>query len=1071
MKTCTTFILMSILLMVSGLAGTGYAEEAFNILFIGNSFTFQGPIPDLVKNIASDAGYAVPIVKNVSVGGKSLGFHRNNQNTLDAIDQAGWDYVVLQEYSTKATDNAGDPAGFKVDATFLYDRIKKSSPKAHVILYQTWARHEKHSFYKDTFKSRDQMQTQIIKHYRDCANNYIPTHSMSFDKTDVQVAPVGQAWDMNYHGRNLLLHAEDLYHAGNTGQYLNAMVIYATIYQRSVEGLASQLGVSPKDAAYLQGICDSVTGKAMESEIDELLGQMTLAEKVKLLNGDESGFNAQGLERLGIPRIRTADGPVGVRGSEATAFPSSVNLAASWDVNLARRYGQMLAEETKAKGKHVILGPCICIHRFPLSGRNFENYGEDPFLTSRIAVSYIEGVQGQGVIATAKHFAVNDQEWERHNVDVLVDERALREIHLPAFEYAVKEADVYAVMCAYNVINGHHASENKHLLSEILKDEWGFDGVLMSDWRSVYSTVEAANHGLDLEMPHAKWFGEKLLEAVKAGRVSEATINDKVRRLLRVRFKGEIFKNPDLKENPQVIRSDLHREFALEAAQKSMVLLKNKGVLPLGQASLQKIAVIGPNAKIARTGGGGSSLVKPWRVVTPYDGIVNGVEGHVEVCFAVGTDDELGFMKPIPSQCLRVGGSQNNGLQGEYYNNTSFQGKPDLVRLDKEIDFSYEKNTPAEGINCDNFSVCWTGTLIPRESGRHVLGIASDDGSKLYLDDKIVIDNSGNHAETLKTCEMKFIANKPYSIRLEYSEATGDAAMKLVWIEPGMFTLIKDKKLTEAIALAKESDVAIVCVGNNAKQEQESIDLPSFKMAGEQDRIVQAIAAVNPRTIVVLSGGTPVDTSAWLGDVEGLILAMYPGQEGGQALADILFGRVNPSGKLPFSYIQSRSETYAFDGYQDPSLKMPYHEGVFVGYRYYDTKGIDPLYEFGYGLSYTTFEYSGLEIEKIGTLDYLVSATIKNTGGKAGAEIVQLYISPPESKVQRPVKELKAFAKVSLEAGESKMIHMTLNPRSFQYYDVQAKDWAFDAGRYEILLGASSRDIRQRKEIEIQQTY
>ena len=802
---------------------------------------------------------------------------------------------------------------------------------------------------------------------------------------------------------------------------------------------------------------------AMEKKIDSLLSQLTLAEKIRMLSGDETGFNSQGVERLGIPKLRMTDGPVGVRQDAATAFPVSINLAASWDTDLARRYGIALAEETRAKGRNVILGPCICIHRLPLGGRNFESYGEDPFLTSRIAVNYIQGVQSRDVIATAKHYAVNDQEWERNNVDILIDERALREIHLPAFEYAVREAGVNAIMSSYNLVNGQHASENKHLLTDILKNEWGFQGVVMSDWVSVYSTEQAANNGLDIEMPTAVWFGDKLLAAVEAGKVSEAIIDDKIRRHLRVRFKAGVFDNPNPKPDESVIRSKAHQAFAREVAQKSMILLKNEKVLPLDRSALKKIAVIGPNANIARTGGGGSSMVRPWHVVSPIEGIQALAGDTIEVAFAQGTDVGLDGFEPIPSACLKTPDSKNNGLLGEYYNR--FEERPALVRVDAKINFSYGSQSPAEGIGADSFSICWTGQLVPQETGAYLLGVASDDGSMLYLDDKLVIDNGGNHGEVLKVCDMNLVAGKAYPIRLKFTEHTGEASVKLVWKAPEMAA--KDMNLTEAITLAKKSDVAVVCVGNTYRRESEGIDVSDFAMENKQDKLVKAIAAVNPRTVVVLNGGTPIYLGQWLDEVEGVIAALYPGQEGGAALADILFGDVNPSGKLPFSYVQKKSETYAFDGYRDPSLKMPYKEGVFVGYRYYDKHDVNPLFEFGYGLSYTTFAYSGLGVQQTGELAYTVTATIKNTGKAAGEEVVQLYVSPPKSKVDRPVKELKGFAKVSLEPGESKTVEMKLTPRSFQYYDVDAKDWVAEPGTYEIRVGASSRDIKLKQAIEL----
>ena len=392
----------------------------------------------------------------------------------------------------------------------------------------------------------------------------------------------------------------------------------------------------------------------VETRVEDLLQQMTPQEKITLLGGDETGFNACGVERLGIPPIRMTDGPVGVRTGAATAFPVSINMAASWDTGLIHRYGVALGEETKAKGKNCILGPCVGIHRFPLNGRNFESFGEDPFLSSRMAVSVVQGVQSQHVIATVKHFACNDQEWERNHYDVQVDERTLREIHLPAFEAAVKEGQVLAVMSAYNIVNGAHCSENRHLLTDILKNDWGFPGIVMSDWVSVYSAVGAANAGLDLEMPHPVWFKDRLLAAVQDGRVSEAVIDDKVRRQLRVRFLAGLFDNPAPAEDESIIRSESHRNLALEMARKSIVLLKNDRLLPLARERIKTIALIGPHAKTARTGGGGSSMVQPWETVSPYEGVAALLGNQVKIAYAEGTHIDPIRPVPLPSKYLRT---------------------------------------------------------------------------------------------------------------------------------------------------------------------------------------------------------------------------------------------------------------------------------------------------------------------------------------------------------------------------------------------------------------------------------
>jgi beta-glucosidase len=805
----------------------------------------------------------------------------------------------------------------------------------------------------------------------------------------------------------------------------------------------------------------------VETRIDDLLPRLTLAEKITMLSGDKTGFNANGVERLGIPPIRTTDGPVGIRTGAATAWPASVNMAASWDTNLIYHYGIALAEEARAKGKNCILGPCVGIHRFPLNGRNFESFGEDPFLSGRMAVSYIQGVQSRNVIATVKHFACNDQEWERNRADSLVDERALREIHLPAFEAAVTEGKVRAVMSAYNLVNGQHCSENKHLLTDILKGDWGFQGIVMSDWVSVHSAAAAATNGLDLEMPKPIWFGAKLLEAIQSGQVSEQTIDDKIRRLLRVRFETGLFENPSPKPDESVVRSAAHRDLALAMAQKSIVLLKNDGLLPLSQDKLKTIAFIGPAANAARIGGGGSSGIRPWEQVSPVAGMKKLLGDRVKIQFAEGVNIDPVKAITVASEFLLTPDGTNHGLLGEYFGNPDFKGNPLFTRVDPKIDFEWTNSiSPDPRLELTDYSIRWTGKLVPPLTQKYYLTITSDDGSRLYLNGKKVVDNWGDHGMSQKSCALNLEAGKAYDVRIEFYQGGGDAGMRFGWRDPRDHT--PDPTIAEAVATARGADAVVLCVGNTSDTEGEGSDVADFNMTGKQDELVRSVLQANSNTVVVVWGGVPVLMKPWLPEAKAVVAALYPGQEGGTALAQILTGEINPSGKLPFSYIQERSEAPEFASYKDPGLKVNYSEGVFVGYRYYDQNKIEPLFPFGHGLSYTTFKYKNLRIKKTGPAACQVEFDVKNTGPVAGAETAQLYVGPRRPPVPRPVRELKGFAKIQLAPGETKTIAIPLGERAFEFFDTKKNQWTLAPGTFDVFIGASSRDLRLSQAVKIQ---
>lgn len=805
---------------------------------------------------------------------------------------------------------------------------------------------------------------------------------------------------------------------------------------------------------------------AIEDRVEDLLIQLTLDEKIDQIVGDSAtGFDTKYNGRLSIPGFKMSDGPVGVRWNRATAFPSGVSLAATWDTAIAKLYGEALAKETLAKGRNLLLGPCVNIHRFPAGGRNFESFGEDPFLTSRIAVNYIKGMQDNGTIACIKHYALNNQEWQRTELDVQVDERTMHEIYLPSFEAAVKEAGVYTVMSAYNKVNGWWCSENDVLLNQILKDEWGFRGIVISDWVSTHNTVNTANNGLDVEMPHPQmWTKEQLKAAIQSGQVSEDTINEKVRRILRVKFEAGLFDNPSSKPDTSIFHNDAHKTLARDIAVNSMVLLKNNSVLPLDGNKLKKIAVIGPLSKNSPSGGGGSSHVSPYYNISPFDGISEYLKDKAEIAWALGSVLPLTPVIPVPEDFLRTDGK--TGLKAEFFNNKELSGNPVAQRIDPMVDFSWNDKAPVAELGRDNYSIRWSGTLKAPETREFTFFTSSDDGVRLYIDNKLILENWSDHGTTIDSGKIQLTSGQEYAIKLEYYENGGSEIIQFGWDYKS--SKQRDNLLAEAVFLAKSSDAVILVVGTTEYIESEGYDRTGgLKLLAGQDELISAVAAANPRTIVIMYSGTPVLIDKWINKVPAMVQAFFPGQEGGNAISRLLFGEENFSAKLPFSYIASVDQSPAYKGYMDPSLATPYHEGIYVGYRYLEKNNLNPSFPFGYGLSYTTFEYSDMKINKVGDFQYEVSFAIKNTGQKVGKEVAQIYIASAGSKVERPVKELKGFSKVSLKPGEQQTVTIKLNKRSFSYYDPSKKEWVAEPGVYKVLVGASSIDIKLYGDVKL----
>jgi beta-glucosidase len=793
---------------------------------------------------------------------------------------------------------------------------------------------------------------------------------------------------------------------------------------------------------------------------------MTLEEKIDYIGGLNQ-FYIRAIPRLGVPELKMADGPLGVRNyGPSTAYPAGINTAASWDTDLANRIGGTMGKDARARGVHFLLGPGMNIHRAPMSGRNFEYFGEDPFLAAQTAVAEIKGIQSQGVIATAKHFMGNDEEWDRHRISSDMDERTMREIYLPAFEAAVREAHVGAIMDSYNFVNGVHMTQNGYLNDQIAKQEWGFRGIIMSDWNATYNGVAAALGGLDLEMPSGKLMNRlTLLPAVREGKVLESVIDDKVRRILRTAMEFGFFDRQQTDSSVPLANPE-SAATALQAALGGMVLLKNEGVLPLDMAKLKSVAVIGPTANPAVTGGGGSSRVRPLAAVSFLDGIRNYAGSGLTITYASGI--------PIASETFATtrfttgpdGGQL--GLAGEYFNNQDLQGPPALVRRDERINFRWGYGSYVDGGPDDHFSARWTGYYTPDASGEYTFYVSANDGFRLYVDDKPLLDRWRVSSETLTTAILSLEGGKHYRIRLEYFEAMGQASIGLgIRLEAG-------RALREAKETAAKADAVILCVGFDQSTESEGSDR-TFALPAGQDDLVRAILAANKKVVVVLIAGGNVDMNGWIDSTPALLHSWYPGQEGGRALAQILFGEVSPSGKLPISMERRWEDNATYDSYYDPAIGVKqsgdardmsgaihghivYKEGIYLGYRHFDKTGIKPLFPFGHGLSYTTFRYNNLKISPASNAEepVVVSFDLTNTGKREGAEVAEVYVSDLHSKVDRPVKELKGFAKVNLKPSETRRVTVALNHRAFSYYDVNGKQWKVDPGNFGILVGGSS---------------
>lgn len=831
------------------------------------------------------------------------------------------------------------------------------------------------------------------------------------------------------------------------------------------------------------------TSAALEARAHDLVSRLTLEEKVGLMAGS-AAFTLEGVERLGVPRIRVADGPTGVRSNEgepATVFPVGVAMAATWNPEIAREVGAAIGREALALDNHVILAPTINIVRTPLWGRNFETYAEDPFLAGQLGAAFVAGLQGEGVGASLKHYAVNNQEENRMTVSVEADERTLREIYLAAFEHVVKTANPWTVMASYNKVAGVYATENRRLMVDILKDEWGYDGVVVSDWGAVHSTAAAANGGTDLEMPGpAQWFGDKLAAAVRAGEVAEAQINDAALRMCRLILRTGALDGGAAKQGE--IRTQRHRRIAEQAALEAVVLLRNEGdLLPLEPSQLKRLAVVGPNADARRIQGGGSSQVRTDRRVSLLSAITERLAGRAEVLHADGGDSEPVPPAARPAMFSPEEARGQAGLLCEYFESADMSGDPTLARPERQLGKLVSHNMGG-GQPASYAAFRWSGWFWPERDGRHELSIRGPGEMRVWLDGKPLIDAStsgepdrldlGGGAAPRKTAAVELAAGRGYPIKVEYVRALPSRAEQtagegapagLAWEYVSLGVRAPRGGIAEAAELAASCDAAVVVIGAASISEGEGYDRTSLELPGDQNALVEAVLAANPRTVVVLVNGAPY-TLPWIDHVPAVLEGWLGGEAGPDAVARILLGEAEPSGRLPVTFPAALQDTPAHAFYPGGE-SVTYGEGLRVGYRHFDAFNEPPLFPFGFGLTYTRFAYSNVEAPETARAgeSVVVSFTLKNVGERPGKETAQLYVRPRGPSVDRPVKELKGFAKVELQPSQSREVRIVLDARAFAFYDPQRREWVVEAGAYDLLIGGSAADIELQATVRLEE--
>ena len=787
--------------------------------------------------------------------------------------------------------------------------------------------------------------------------------------------------------------------------------------------------------------------------------QMTLDEKIAYIAGYKSWY-VRAIDRLGLPAVRMADGPQGVRNNtKSTLYPSGVAAAATWDADLIQQMGVSLGKDARARGVHILLGPGANIYRSPLCGRNFEYFGEDPFLAGEIATAYIKGVQSMGVMACIKHFAGNNQEWARHSVSSDIDERTLNEIYFPAFEKAVKEGNVATIMTSYNLLNGVHASESKYLNQEVLRDWWGFGGFVMSDWTSCYSPVNVSRWGVDLEMPRAQCQKPELIkQLVLQGVIDERALDAKCQNIIQTIFAFEFDKRPQLdksypENNPEC------DAVAHQLSRGAVVMLKNDNFLPFKKG---KVVVCGPNADKIVTGGG-SGFVTPLLSCSVAEGMAT-IDKKIKSTF-VSMDDNH---KPTPGVVYADKEMTKRGIAAEYYTNPELKGEPSQRFITDKV--GIDDNKFGAHNDMTNVSTCHTFYYKPEKDESYHFTVCTNDGYRCFLNDKPIMQNrwhTSSGQEGYMLLEMK--AGETYKFELQHQNLGGSIYADMVFES----TDLKESKSADVI---KAADCVVVCLGHSNRTEKENYDR-TFELPRGQVEYLDMILKYNKNVVVVLNGGGAVEMASWIHKVKAVLMAWYPGQQGGLAVSEIITGKISPSGKLPISIETKLEDNPSAANYHEnvdrvrshsinPHARVEYREGIFMGYRGYEKTGVKPLFPFGYGLSYTTFDYSNLDIKAEGS-EFVVSFDVKNTGKVAGAEVAQVYVGDDVCSLVRPAKELKGFDKVYLKAGETKRVSVRLDDEAFRFFDPIKRKFVVEPGAFSVYVGASSADIRLNGKLEI----
>ena len=807
--------------------------------------------------------------------------------------------------------------------------------------------------------------------------------------------------------------------------------------------------------------------------IDQIIATLTLDEKVSLLSGFNSWYTNK-IEKKNIPSIKMSDGPNGVRGDSnsgksSACFPCAISIGSTWDLKLIKDIGIALGEEAQAKDVDVLLGPTINIHRHPLGGRHFESFSEDPFLTGKIATNYVQGVQSKNVAACLKHFVGNDTEYERHSISSNIDAQTLREIYLLPFEMGIKEGNAKVVMSAYNKLNNIFCSSHQDLLIKILKEEWGFDGYVVSDWGAALETIENANGGLDLEMPGpSNVWGKALIDAVKSSEVSEKLIDDKVKRILSVAEFSNRFQKPQIKAE-QAIDQPKHRLLLRKAAADGMVLLKNEGSLPL-KKNIKKLAVIGPNALEAQIIGGGSASLRPHYQIHPLEAVQERLGHETEILYSKGCHTHK-YLPKINEELME----EKEGFLVEYFDGNQFD-----KNLILEEHLTGSKFWVFEGFAKDviskeerpDISVRFSCTYKPDISGLHEFEIFGIGKCRLLIDGNELIDNwtsmdPGEAFFTFGSASKKRVINlqrgEAYKIEVQYKFEGSFPAVYIGCQDPDEVDIFQ-----EALETASTADEVILIVGTNSDWETEGNDRADFNLPANQNKLIEAILEANQNTVVVINTGSPIHMP-WEKKAKAIIQTWFAGQEFGNALVDILSGEVNPSGKLPTTFPVKIEDTPAYKNYPGKNLQMNYDEKLLVGHRWYESNSIKPLFCFGHGLSFTSFNYQNLEVTTGSDFVVTCKFEIQNTGDISGLEIAQCYVGFASPLPGEPYKTLQGFVKEEIGANELKKVEIKLGPRNFSFWSVETNTWQIREGSYQILIGSSSENILLQANINLEQ--